>query len=486
MTKRILFFYLFGVTMYFVGLVESAMLGGQGICGVACLVISAVAAFGFLSYLLVGRINVFNIAGYTTVLAYILPLGWTLLWDPSPLKNDLNSYLLYGFEILLMAFLVLLVGLRNKHDFEISNYISSHSIRRSLPQFVLVGVCLAGFQAVLLSSQMWTYGSLSVTSEQASPIVLLAASITVGVSGLTGVVLGSLSRNIRLVGLPQLAAIAITIGMLALQGIWWLPVGRRFFAAQMVIAIAAFWGARHDFRLSRKLVLSFCSTIGFLIPVALLFGRIFIALRILSWSRGGVGKIDLFELLSQLGQVDPSAVTTYEENAGSRALILESYATARQYFSQPLGGLEMLTQIINSIPSFFFDKQWLLDSLGGVHERLWTNVSGIPFNDYAQTLMLEGFIDFTYLGFLAYVWVLSVVFKLLLKLTSNVAGAPILVLYFYGSIYMLVQVESELSSFIAFFRASIGLVVFGAIVQLCFYVRPLHKAVSPPGLIPPT
>ena len=150
------------------------------------MLVSFLATITLMRYLLEGRINVFNIAAYSTILAYIFPLGWTLVSDQAAIEDDVADYLFYGFEILLMAFPLLVMGLNARHEFSLVDYVSQDLKKKSLVQICVLASCLALLEIALLQTELWTYGSLSVAdTEKPSPIVLLAGQITVGLAGLS-------------------------------------------------------------------------------------------------------------------------------------------------------------------------------------------------------------------------------------------------------------------------------------------------------------
>lgn len=465
MKRKLLYIYIVATACYFVGLVEASLLGTFAICSVICFFVPALAVFGIVSQLLEGRINVFNVLAYGTLFSYMFPLGLAFAFDFAAVRGDVNDYFFYVFEILIMTFPVLLFGSTDKQDVVIFDYASSEKLRANLLPTALVIAGLASFELMLLLTQQWTYGSLVVAqTEQASPLVILAGQITVGLAGLCGFVSGVLSRHARKLSISEVLVLGLAMATLILQALWWLPAGRRFLVVQMLLGVVTFVAARNDFKFSSKSFLKLAVWLGILGPIGFLLTRVFVTLRMLAWARGGA-RIDLFELLSQLGSIDPNSVSAYDSQAGARALILDSYDVVRRYMTTPLGGLEAVTQLLNSIPSIFFDKVSLLDRLGGVNERLWTNSAGVPYSDYAQTVLLEGYVDFSYFGFFVYAFFLSVMFKVVLRIGSRIGGLPMLLLYFYGSLYTFFQVETVLSSVLGFFRTSIVLFLVGFVLQ---------------------
>jgi hypothetical protein len=383
-----------------------------------------------------------------------------------------NDLFISGYEIFLMTIPVLVMGLSKKNDVFISNFfLSSDLLTQYMPGLIAVCVIISAVQLILLLTNQWTYGAMTVTldstaDEQASPLLQIAAAVTGGLSGFSGLLLGALLRgnHWRRLSPATMLKIAILVGIIGLQVLWWLPQGRRPVVLQLALALFALLGSKNKFALSRRAVSTFILSLLILLPVALLMTRIFVTLRFLGWSSGGGTPIGLFELLTRLNEIDPNDIDSYQAEAGNRALIITSYQTVRTYIYPPLGGLELLTQVINTIPSFLIAKIEALDYLGGVNEQLWANTRGIPMDDYAQTLLLEGYIDFSFFGFLVYAIIASTIFKLGIYITRLSGSSWTVFLFFFSYLCGLLQVETDISSIFGIFRMGVALALVSLLV----------------------
>ncbi|WP_027524862.1 hypothetical protein [Bradyrhizobium sp. Ec3.3] len=465
MSKTLLFVYLAATTAYFFGLCESALFQTYNLCLVDCFFVSGLSAVAIMRYLLLGRINVFCITAYATVAAYLFPFGLAAAFQASLVQED---YWGHGFAILMIAFPLLVFGSSDQHDIDVSNYFSRRAISQNIGQIGSLILGLALLETVLLLTQQWTYGSTNFSQgERTSPIVLLAGQVTVGLAGFCGLVSGTLSSRLRMNRLSETLVLLLSLSVLLLQVLWWLPVGRRFLMVQLLLGVITFLAARNHFRLSARKLVILGAWLALLAPIGLFLTRIFVTLRVLSWSRSGA-RVDLFELLSQLGSVDPNTVSMYQDQAAARALILDSYALVARYVTRPFLGLEAITQFLLALPSAFFDKTYVLDQLGGANEALWTNMTGIPYSDYAQTLLLEGYIDFSYFGFFIYVLAINLMFRALLVICHRFGGLAAFGVVFYGLFYTLLQVEGTVGGILDHFRCALIIVIAGRVLQMYF------------------
>jgi hypothetical protein len=457
--------------VYSIGLLETASFNSQFLCVSACLLLSILALTMISKFLLEGCVNVYNILAYVTLLSYLSPMVNAYFTDKDIDPKRFNDLFFSGYEIFLMTIPVLVVGLSKKNDVFIKDFLSSNLLKRHMSGLIAVVAIISALQVVLLLTNQWTYGTLTVTEnptsdEQASPLLQLAVAVTGGVSGFSGLLVGALLRDKhwRKLSPATLLKLAILVAIIALQILWWLPLGRRVVVVQLALAFVAFLGSKNEFILSRRTVSTYVLSLLVFLPVAVLMSRIFVTLRLLNWSAGGGTSIGLFELLTRLNEIDPNDVDSYQAEAGTRALIIYSYEIVRSYIYPPLGGLELLTQVINAIPSFLIPKTDVLQYLGGAHEQLWANTRGIPMDDYAQTLLLEGYVDFSFIGFVVYAFVVSTTFRFGIYINKLLGSFWTTFLFFYSYLYSLMQVETEVSSIFGVLRMGLTLALASFLV----------------------
>jgi hypothetical protein len=97
---------------------------------------------------------------------------------------------------------------------------------------------------------------------------------------------------------------------------------------------------------------------------------------------------DYVEALNNVSEATLSS--ELQNNVAARPYIIESVGIVQHYATGHLYGKELLYDFLRVIPSAFYPgkERFLADN--GAPETLWNRELGVPLNDYANTLILDG------------------------------------------------------------------------------------------------
>ena len=80
-------------------------------------------------------------------------------------------------------------------------------------------------------------------------------------------------------------------------------------------------------------------------------------------------------------------------------------------------------------------------------ESQWNKGLSVPFNDYANSLMLDGYVDFSYFGFLIYTTISSLCFLMVYNLYALTMNITMKYLCAFGFIIDFMLVETGCGAF---------------------------------------
>ena len=313
-----------------------------------------------------------------------------------------------------------------------------------------------------MASGQWTYGGLAtalIGVAQSSPLVILIGWLSSVTTPLAAVIAGgmlrSTARKARLASNPVFIAniLAIIVGM----G-WHFIAGRRALAIitiEVVIALVVFSRKK----LVRKLkISSLIYAFAGLSAVIAFAWPAFFAIRAASYSFETSGSMpSIIEMLESSATIDQGQIADgLSDNIASRTSIIDHYSMIQNSMSEYILGSGIVYNIASSLPPFIFIGKQEYMALYPTTEAVWTAKAGVPFNDWANTIALESYVDFGILGLSLYLVLTVFVVKIVIKLCNGSKMANWIL--FLGLIYTILNIESSYNGLIVTLRNAICLI----------------------------
>lgn len=240
-----------------------------------------------------------------------------------------------------------------------------------------------------------------------------------------------------------LIPLIILFGLLALTG-------RRniFFSLMMIPIFLNYFSINVDIRL-------FFKKIHYILLVCCLFiflSFYFVALRVVSWSKIDYTLVDNlvagFHTMIYDTQMVVDSITSSTDD---RSFIFNYVALLIHNSNKaqlPLYGYEFIVSFLSAVPSFIFNKQNLPVAMEDYVHPLY----GIPVYDAANSILVSGFDDFSFIGMVLYPSVIAILFLFFAKIIIlNLKGSSRL---FVVSIiiYSIFQIEQSLAGYFVSMR----------------------------------
>ncbi len=213
-------------------------------------------------------------------------------------------------------------------------------------------------------------------------------------------------------------------------------------------------------------------------------GKVFYTMRMASYTLGANGgKVSVSDLIEAMNRVPPEAVSAeLQTNQASRPFIIESVAIFQKYSKGHLYGKEIFDDIIGLIPSVFYHGKDQFIQENGMPEQVWNRDLGVPFSDYANSLTLDGYADFSYLGFLISVTLACLLFLFTRSMFSLTRNKTLIYLCVFDFLFEFMQGENAISSFMVTSRNFILLLIivafFYAAMELVELTAPVPRVAA--------
>jgi hypothetical protein len=407
----------------------AAFVAAFGLMAVGALLVTATESWGLfalfalpvvaLSVVVVGvevyhcRVNVFRLSVAATVVWYFWPMiaasiPGSAIQNPSDFSGTANA-----IYVIIMALVPpLILSFMFPKPVLQADWTSLVQHRRFLSG-VLVACALV--QLLLILTGKWTYGSLASHIIKADKTYLLFMNSLELVTGpFCGAMAAVLLRTRRARSLEFwliCAALLVQLG-------WSLIGGRRLFATTLIIAGAAFFNIFwRGVPTPRRAVQAVAAAIVGLVVIAFAW-QAFYMLRFVSYSlEAGAAIPSVSEMYQRAKTMDSRLLAfEYKNNLATRGLIIESVVTVVETANGHLFGQGLVNSTMGAMPAALFPgkREWEAKG-GGVQEILWTNQLGVPINDYANTLVLDSYADFSIFGLTIYLTLLDLVFVMLAR-----------------------------------------------------------------------
>ncbi len=380
------------------GLFLSSLIDARVLLHVAAIFVVLTTIYYSSLSIFFGSINLVAILAAQTVLWYTLPFSYLWLFDYTQyIQVPFSSavyYLAFLTAVVLVLFSAALIA-PQKISFEMPvNKSSAGNILGFLLPILML-------EFLVMGSGYWGYRVAEQGYDLANvpEYVMLSKGLAPATAPMCALLLGNQVRTRSARG----SQLLLLSGTLAFQLVWLFPEGRRTIAIVLFVSLLAYLCGRHQGELTPRCKRQFAiySILG-LVVVSVVW-QLFFLLRQVSYiaaQEGGAGGVVSFSDLSRATELDSSVTdAAFLENIITRPFILWSFVVAGDHGRNCLYGLNLLTAVLNSVPgAIFAAKSAVLAALGGVQEELWASVGGIPYDDHANTIALEGYVDIGWLG----------------------------------------------------------------------------------------
>jgi hypothetical protein len=393
-----------------------------------------------------------------TVIWYFAPLtvltlgipGYTISADATTLISAAT-----GLALNLLLASPLLILEARKDGALVANM---EALARSAPNAFVLSFGL--LQLALIASGVWTYGSIFLGSErddggQLTAILQflnLIATATLPICGFlfgVRVALGSrISKPLLTYGLPLFSGL-----------IWHFIAGRRYLAVELALTASLYLFGRyglhgaklHFSRIGRVVLLVVC--------VVLVAWPAYFAVRTASYAAHTNEMPKITDLLDSASEVDEQQMErAHSQQVIDRAAIITSYATVEETLRSFCMGQSLTNSILVALPPFLVNKKHLYPST----EALWAE-HGVPENDYANTVLLESYADFGWVGYIVYAGILSaIIYGMKFIFRSYPLAFAVLNI---GLLYVLLNAESAMAGYFVTSRNLAAVAVVIAVIE---------------------
>jgi len=397
------------------------------------------------------NINIIRLVVYQSVLWYFLPLAYYTFLDTSGLlvvtEADMaESVLMITVSLSIGWCFSFLLNIRITFPLYEAPFLETRDLL-----VILIPICL--FQLVLIATGAWSYETTHASASDAQaaveiaargPAQILAGNITPGIAPMVAYNYGLLPERER-----NYLQKLIFVSVIALESAFWLLDGRRALLVTLAISAIAFSLGRMKSRFTLKQLMSMA-------VVALILGfglaqanKLFYTMRMASNSLGGKKADSISDFITAMNNIPAEQVSAdLSRNLAARPFIIESVGVFLKTYHGHLYGKELLYVTIVTIPSVLFPGKDRLLAEFPAPEALWNTDLDVPLNDYANSLLLDGYADFSYLGFLIYAGISGLLFLLTFKLASLAGRRTLNYLCIFGFIFAFLQVETSYGAFL--------------------------------------
>ncbi|MDF0490936.1 hypothetical protein PX554_22680 [Sphingomonas sp. H39-1-10] len=409
-----------------------------------------------------GHFKPITLISLATIFWYFAPLVVLTLGIPG-FTISANASVLSKASSNLVAGLIIaspLVLLEARHG--LSFFKPLLDLSKNPPYILLFAFTM--IQLFLIAGGIWTYGSVLMASTRpdAGGVVALLRAVDLCATAampMTAFFLGiKLASRGRLTsGAVLLCGFALLIGL-----IWHFISGRRYLTVEIVLCAVLYLAARYRLQ-GKKLKVTGVGRIAILVAgVIVVAWPVYFAVRVASYTSKNSGEmpgiVDLVTSATEVKSQDLEA--GYNQKVIDRSAIILSYSAVQSTLRSFAIGQGLLVSVAMASPPFIVDKS----KLPGSPEKIWASL-GVPEDDYSNTLALDSYVDFGYIGYAVYllIAVLPIYFIVLLfrfrKLPSSVVQI--------SSIFLFLNTETSVTGYLVFARnVSILAIILFAIGSL--------------------
>lgn len=443
---------------------------------IAAAIVSIYSVWMSIAYFRRKELNVIRLGVYQMFLWYAMPIAYVKFVDMPGLlyiteKDMADAFMLVAASLTIAWCGSFILNITVKLD-------DSSGFLRPRDVFLLLAP-LCVFQLALLATGVWSYDTLHASGvmtahgmeaveAEHNPLQILAANITPGIAPMVAYNFGLLSSRQR-----NALQWFVLIAAMSVQGLFWFVESRRSLMIEAVVSLAVYLASRGQAKMTLRQVVTVAVTLAVLGAGLSQAGKAFYAMRMASGTLGTQAgqTASLSDWLAAAGNISEESLSAeLKLNETQRPFIIQSVSVVQRTAHGFLYGKELLMQIINVIPAGFFPNKAQYTSDIGTQEDLWNKDLAVPFDDYANTFVLDGYADFSYFGCLIYSYVAALLFYGMYKLYNVVGNKTALNLCVFAYAMNLFSAEKVIGGALVASRDFFILLCFVALSQFVFEV----------------
>ncbi len=412
------------------------------------------------------RWSAFYLVPALTLIWYAFPMtyiDYLPVSDYSTITNEQAWTSIYEVSIICALGPILSILFKNfnidaPYDFKIDVLKTS---------FVIFVISLIQIYAMYIG--FWRYGvtllyASSLEKSQLTLIVAFAARPLMAISGLL------LALNFRRRDSGALLAAALLIAAMVTQFAWLSIEGRRVLAINVIISFIVF--VRY-FHAGNKISLSsivryavFCVIASGVVSVS---WSVYYTLRQLNYSID-ISRLDISEIISMVIERSGAYSSSSSDNFASRPfLLVESFGYVTGAVTGLGGGAGILSSFMQAIPSAFWPEKASIVSPDVEH--VWSALLGVKLNDWSNTLLLEGLVDFGYFGFFVHLGLITMIANFIKKLLSVTGSNFLSMFYFVTFLAVCATIEVSATEYFVWARNLVASCLVLGLIKWIFYRR---------------
>lgn len=406
-----------------------------------------------------GRINIGLFLVSQTSLWYIAPWIYLPLLENSQFI-ELNASLKYSVNATISVILACCITAILFFLWQPSIKIDYKGILKSENAFILTASIFSLTQAFLILSGNWGYVTVTgIDQQNRLPDWLQLMKVASYAIPVIAAILLANQGKINFTLNKRIAKFATLSAILATQALWFSVVSRRTLFMLFFFSYVAYLRTTFPNGIPlRRASTLFIKTI-FIASLAALISIQYFKIRIATDLAGpniNLTLLDLVEINELAKNHDIDIVSSFASRPFG---IIESLAVLQRDSTTHLYGWNLLSQALLTIPSALYPDK--INSIGPTLEALWNQSIGIPYNDWANTLVTESYVDFGFYGFIFYSLSLAMIIKILARFFERSSGKG------FGNIYSIIITLNLLlieTTIVGYMDTIRSLVVFSVII----------------------
>lgn len=240
--------------------------------------------------------------------------------------------------------------------------------------------------------------------------------------------------------------ILMYIFIIVLQILWFYTAGRRPMALLIFLSLFSFMSVRFTGPMNIKKLVKIFVILALSAQAVWFFWNSYFALRVAYDETGGTESVGILNI-EQARSVASSSDA--DEQFRSNTIVrpfstISSLTTIQNESTGYLLGWNALSQALLTIPSAIFPNKF--SAIGPVFEDLYYEEIGVSLTDYANTIFLEGYIDFGYFGSVLYIFIAHLMLTSLFRIKRIKNNENIYNLVYFTVIFQIVNIETTLTS----------------------------------------
>ncbi len=398
------------------------------------------------------HVSIIRLKVYMSALWYLLPLAYYTSLRAPGFLNASDAELVGAASFIALCLSIgwlvsYIVTAGPNFPRNMSSFISNPDV------WFLIGPLVA-LQLVLVATGVWSYdathGSAADTDVgvvgaggAAAALRIFTGDVTSGIGPLLAYNYGLLASETKSVRLR-----AVVFAVIGFEALFFLISERRALMIMIALSAIAYTLGRFPGRISSKQLLSLALA-GLIAASGLsAANKLFYTMRLASGSLGEHQNLSVPEIINAMSSIDPAVVEQeMAANVSARPFIIESVVIFLRNAKGYLYGRELLDTVTEIIPSALFpNKEAFLQEYGRMPENLWSIYLGVPFLDYANTYLLDGYADFSYIGFAIEAALAALMFRLVAGIISISRNETLIYLFIFGFLFNIMSVENAFAS----------------------------------------